>query len=140
MKKIAFFSAILALLTCHLQAQQAVSPPHRIVFQLQSADTLAHKSLMKQLNNIATVSPDSELEVVCHGPGLQMLLQSKSRVADKIPGLVGKHVSFVACEFSMQEQKVDRSQLLPTVGTVPYGLLEVVSKQEAGWSYIKAGF
>jgi intracellular sulfur oxidation DsrE/DsrF family protein len=30
--------------------------------------------------------------------------------------------------------------LLPSAGTVPAAILEIVMKQEQGWSYIKAGF
>ena len=123
-----------------LQAQSETTQVHRIVFQMQSGDTMAHKALMKQLNNITTVAPDAELEVVCHGPGLQMLLLEKSRVVDKVAALAAKKVKFLACEFSMQEQKVVPAQVLPSAGLVPYGLLEVIGKQEAGWSYIKAGF
>jgi uncharacterized protein len=140
MKKLMFTLFWVLFTALSLQAQQPAVAPHRIVFQLQSADTLAHKSLMKQLNNIATIAPDAQLEVVCHGPGLQMLIAEKSKVAEKLTGLTAKNVNFLACEFSMQEQKVTRAQLLPVAETVQYGLLEVVAKQEAGWSYIKAGF
>lgn len=137
MKKL-IFPLILLLFTA--TAARAQSGTHRIVFQLQTADSLVHKSLMKQLNNILTVAPGSELEVVCHGPGLQMLLTDKSRVSDKVAVLTVKGVHFVACEFSMSEQKVGKDKLIPAAGIVPYGLLEIVGKQEAGWSYIKSGF
>ena len=48
------------------------------------------------------------------------------------------HVSFKVCEISMRNQKVDKSQLLPNVGTVPDGIGELVMKQKQGWGYIKA--
>jgi intracellular sulfur oxidation DsrE/DsrF family protein len=38
----------------------------------------------------------------------------------------------------MRNQKVDKSQLLPGVGTVPDGIGELVAKQKEGWGYIKA--
>jgi intracellular sulfur oxidation DsrE/DsrF family protein len=126
---------LLAGLSFQLQAQN-----HRIVFQLTTADTLAHKALMKQLGNILTVSPGTQLEVVCHGPGLEMLQTSKSIVKPKLDGFIKKGVLFQACEFSMKERKVDRSELLPDASTVPAGIIHIVTKQEQGWSYIKAGF
>ena len=61
-----------------------ISKHHRIIFQLTTDDSLAHKSLMKQLANITSVAPDTEIEVVCHGPGLNMLVKSKSVVQDRI--------------------------------------------------------
>ncbi len=113
---------------------------HKIVFQLTANDTLAHKALMKQLGNILTVAPDTKIEIVCHGPGLEMLQVEKSKVAEKVAAFSAKGVDFRACEFSMKERKVDKSQILPSAGFVEAGIIEIVSKQEKGWSYIKAGF
>ena len=112
---------------------------HQIVFQLTSADTTAHKMLLKQLGNIGKVAPKTKIEVVCHGPGIAILMKEKSIVKQKISEIAGKDVQFVACEFSLQERKVDKSELIPEAGTVPAGIIEIVSKQEQGWSYIKAG-
>mgnify|MGYP001023365107 CR=1 FL=1 len=113
---------------------------HKIVFQLSTEDTLAHKALMKQLNNITTVAPDTKIEVVCHGPGLNMLISSKTTVLLKIRELVKKDIQFVACEFSMKERNVDKTAIVKESGFVKAGIIEIVEKQEAGWGYIKSGF
>lgn len=113
---------------------------HKIVFQLSVNDTLAHKALMKQLGNILSVAPDTKIEIVCHGPGLEMLQKEKSIVAEKVAGFSARGVDFRACEFSMKERKVEKSQILPSAGFVEAGIIEIVSKQEQGWSYIKSGF
>ncbi len=112
---------------------------HRIVFQLTSSDTLTHKSLMKQLGNILTLSPTSQIEVVCHGPGLNMLLEKSSIVSSKIDEYRAKGVSFMACQFSMKERKVAKEELNVNTIIVPGGILEIIQKQKQGWSYIKAG-
>lgn len=113
---------------------------HRIVFQLTTDDTLAHKSLMKQLNNITAVAPDTKIEVVCHGPGLNMLVTGKTTVQDKILQMKNKGVVFMACEFSMSERKITKENIIPEAGFVKAGIIEIVTKQEQGWSYIKSGF
>lgn len=113
---------------------------HKVVFQLSSEDTLLHKSLMKQLNNIITVVPNSKIEVVCHGPGLNMLISGKTTVQEKINQLKKKNIVFVACEFSMSERNIPKEKIIPEAGLVPYAIIEIVSKQEEGWSYIKPGF
>jgi intracellular sulfur oxidation DsrE/DsrF family protein len=113
---------------------------HKIVFQLQQADTLVQKTLMKQINNILTISPDTKIEVVCHGPGLALLLKDKTIVSDKLEKMVEKGVVFNACEFTMKERKIEKSDLVSVAKTVPAGIIEIVTKQEEGWSYIKAGF
>jgi intracellular sulfur oxidation DsrE/DsrF family protein len=112
---------------------------HKIVFQLTTGDTTAHKQLIKQFNNILSVSPSTKIEVVCHGAGLDMLISDKTIVEDKIKLLSEKGVVFNACEFSIKERKVDRTKIILVAGFVPAGIIEIVSKQEQGWSYIKAG-
>jgi intracellular sulfur oxidation DsrE/DsrF family protein len=114
-------------------------PEHKIVFQLTTGDTTAHKQLIKQFNNILSVSPSTKIEVVCHGAGLDMLISDKTIVEDKIKLLSEKGVVFNACEFSIKERKVDRIKIILVAGFVPAGIIEIVSKQEQGWSYIKAG-
>lgn len=114
-------------------------PEHKIIFQLTSGDTTAHKQLIKQFNNILSVSPTTKIEVVCHGAGIDMLVSGKTIVEDKIKTLAEKGVVFNACEFSIKERKVDRSKIISVSGFVPAGIVEIVNKQEQGWSYIKAG-
>ena len=133
---------LLALFSFTGKAQtksESLNPEHKIIFQLTSGDTTAHKQLMKQFNNILSVSPTTKIEVVCHGAGLDMLVSGKTIVEDKIKALSEKGVVFNACEFSIKERKVDRSKIIASSGFVPAGIVEIVSKQEQGWSYIKAG-
>jgi len=133
------------LLALHLfaNAQEKLTgnnmPIHKIVFQLTSGDTVAHKQLMKQFANITSVSPQTQIEIVCHGPGLDMLVKGKSIVESKIQAFSEKGIVFYACEFSMKERKVEADKIIKSVGFVPAGIIEIVSKQEQGWSYIKAG-
>jgi intracellular sulfur oxidation DsrE/DsrF family protein len=124
---------------CQAQNKTETKPEHKIIFQLTSGDTIAHKQLMKQFGNMLSVSPTTKIEVVCHGAGLDMLVTGKTIVEDKIKMYAEKGVVFNACEFSIKERKVDRSQIIKSAGFVPAGIIEIVSKQEQGWSYIKAG-
>lgn len=134
MKKI-IFSILILVFAAISQAQS-----HRIVFQLSSEDTLVHKALMKNIGHVLQLAPDAKVEVVCHGPGLSMLVQEKSMVQSRIHELAGKGVAFVACEFTMKDRNVTKDKLVSDAGTVPGGIMEIVKKQEEGWSYIKPGF
>ncbi|MBL0036905.1 MAG: DsrE family protein [Flavobacteriales bacterium] len=113
---------------------------HRIVMQLTSGDTLVHKNLMKQLRNMKESSPTLQLEVVCHGPGMDMLMSDRSVVQDKVKEFAAKGIVFLACENTIAERKLDRSMVLPEAGYVKAGIIHIVERQEEGWSYIKAGF
>ena len=61
-------------------------------------------------------------------------------VLTSLGALANQKVDFVACEFTMQQKNIKREQLLDQCRTVPGGILEIVEKQEKGWSYIKAGY
>ncbi len=113
---------------------------HRIVMQLTSGDTLVHKNLMKQFRNMKEASPTLQLEVVCHGPGMDMLMSDRSVVQDKVKEFAAKGIVFLACENTIAERKLDRSMVLPEAGYVKAGIIHIVERQEEGWSYIKAGF
>lgn len=131
---------LFALLLLVQSAWAQSAPEHRIVFQHTTGDTTASKALMKQLGNMLSVSPTTQIEIVCHGPGLDMLTSTKSRIAPKVAEFSAKGVVFSACQFSMKERNVSADQLLPSVKQVPAGILYVVTKQEQGFHYIKSGF
>jgi intracellular sulfur oxidation DsrE/DsrF family protein len=109
----------------------------KIVFQLTSADTVIHQTLMSQLKNYYSVAPDTKFEVVCHGGGLNMLVKNTCVIQDDIKMYTEKGVSFVACEFAMKKRNVTKDQLVAGAGTVISGVLEIAKKQQEGWSYIK---
>ena len=139
MKKLLLLFALLMGIASVSSAQSGARH-HRIVMQLVSGDTLVHKGLMRQLRNMKEAAPDMELEVVCHGPGLDMLMGDRSIVADKVKEFGTKGFHFLACENTIKERKLDRSQVLPSAGYVEAGIIHIVERQEDGWSYIKAGF
>lgn len=138
MKKILFL--FLSLVVGLSVNAQETGRQHRIVMQLTSGDTLVHKNLMKQLRNMKEAAPTMQLEVVCHGPGMDMLLVDRSVVTDKVKEFAGKGIVFLACENTITERKLDRSKVIPEAGYVKAGIIHIVERQEDGWSYIKAGF
>ncbi|HNE29778.1 MAG TPA: DsrE family protein [Saprospiraceae bacterium] len=138
---LALFLLFAATMQAQSEAPVVVSlKKHKVVFQLTSNDTLVHKSLIKQLHNFLNAAPNAHLEVVCHNNGISFLQQDVTKQGDKIRELKAKGVDFVACENTMRERKIKRESLVAECRTVPSGLVEIVMKQEKGWSYIKAGF
>lgn len=127
-------------LSAQSKAKSSKAKNHKIVFQMVSKDTTDHSALMRQLSNILNLAPGTKLEVVCHGPGLSILIKDKSMVQDKLASLAAQKVDFVACEFTMSQKNIARDQLIDACRTVPGGILEIVGKQEKGWSYIKSGY
>ncbi|MEZ4910259.1 MAG: DsrE family protein [Saprospiraceae bacterium] len=141
MYKILLFIAFSLVSTFIIGQGNAVvsNKKHKIIFQMASKDTTDHSALIRQLNNLKKLAPKSQLEVVCHGPGLQLIHKEKSNYTRQVESLISNGVDFVACEFTMQQKKVKKEQLIAKTRTVPGGILEIVEKEEKGWSYIKAG-
>jgi len=112
----------------------------KVVFHLTTNDTLAQKALAKQIGNFLVAAPNAKIEVVCHNNGISFLQSATTKQGAKIKELSAKGVDFAACENTMRERKIKREELVAECRTVPSGVVEVVLKQDKGWSYIKAGF
>lgn len=127
---------ILLVITISLAAQKKAQ---KIVYDLSTADTAVHSAVLRQFNNILKAAPNTKLEVVCHGQGINMLVKSKIFFEEKITALQQTgNVSFKACANSMKRLQIDKSDLLLLAEIVPVAILELSEKQQKGWSYIKA--
>jgi intracellular sulfur oxidation DsrE/DsrF family protein len=116
----------------------AQQKPVKIVFDCTSSDTLTHQAAMRHLSMMASAYPESRFELVLYGASMPMVLTGKSTVSKSIGQLVkSKNVEIKICQYTLERNKVDKSQLLPGVATVPDGIMEIVTKQGEGWAYIK---
>jgi intracellular sulfur oxidation DsrE/DsrF family protein len=142
MKNYFLFTALMlmpALIFAQSESADVDMAEHKIVFQLTSADTNVHKMLVRQLGNVLAAAPNSRIEVVCHGPGITMLTTKQTIVHPKVTELKGKGIDFVVCENTLRERKVTKEEIIPEAAFVKAGIIEIVMKQEEGWSYIRAG-
>jgi uncharacterized protein len=131
-----FVSIVLyVLLGSHAWAQ---SKPAKILFDVTSKDPSVQETAVRHVALMAEAYPDAQLEVVVYGGALPMFLKEGSTVSDKITSLSNnKNITFAACAVTMKRHNVDQSQLLPGVSVVPDAIMEIVSKQNEGWGYIK---
>ena len=72
-------------------------------------------------------------------PGVAFM-SSNGPEADLIRKLASPHVRFVACRNAMAAQHLTAADLAPGVTVVPFGIVELVRRQEQGWAYVKAGY
>lgn len=113
---------------------------HKVVFEITSSDTADHRGVLRSVNNVLKDAPGTKVEIVCHGPAIFMLVKEKTALSDIMQELQTKQgVTFAACNNSMRKNNIDPAQLVSAAHVVPNGVLEVVSKQEDGWGYIKSG-
>jgi intracellular sulfur oxidation DsrE/DsrF family protein len=124
------------------QAQaQHKDKKHKIVFDVSVGGEEAWQGVLNNVENVQKSfgQGNSQIEVVLHGKGLGLILKTNTNQQERLKMLSGKGIVFAACENTMKRMNVTREQLLPFAVTVDSGVAEVVRKQEAGWTYIKAG-
>ena len=131
---------LLVILMISSSAELVAQQTTQVLLHLQSADTLVLRSIVSQISNIKKAFPDAEVELVCHGPGLDFLLKEKSVYVNKLQRMNLKNVSFAGCEFTMAQRNVKREDLVDFTKTVPFGIAEIIKKQQANWLYVKLGF
>ena len=121
------------------QTQQANK--HQVVLQMNVDGTDSWNQLFANIQNIQTVfgADKIQIEVVAYGKGLSLLLKTNSAFEERMKKAIASGVVLAACQNTMRLRKVTTDDLFPFASQVDSGIAELIRKQEAGWSYIKAG-
>lgn len=140
MKK-TLLSLLFLTLALALAAVSQTKHKHQVVIELNSPGPDAWQQLMGNIANIKTAfAPDDvEIEVVALGKGLSILLKTNTEYEERLKKFSQQGVVLAACQNSMRLRKVTTEDLFPFAAQVDSGVAEVIRKQEAGWTYIKAG-
>ena len=93
------------------------------------------------LNNVRNVQMDLgedavQLEIVVYGPGIGML-KAGSPMAERVSAALKSGVKVVACENTMKAMKLVYADMLPDIGYVPAGVVELINRQREGYAYIR---
>ena len=110
------------------------------MIEVDRQGTAIYRDVLDHARNLlkAFAPEAAEVEIVCHGDALDMLLSSRNPLAKELKSFKQPGVIFAACENSMRGRKITRAMLIPGVKVVDSGVAEIVRKEEAGWSYLKA--
>jgi intracellular sulfur oxidation DsrE/DsrF family protein len=117
---------------------KAAAARQKVIFQVSDNDP---RKWSLTLNNVRNIQQDLgkdnvEIEVVAYGPGLGML-KLDSEVAARVGDALGQGVAIMACENTMANTKTRREDMLPNIGYVKAGVVELMVKQQQGYSYIR---
>ena len=131
-------AAALAMLLPMAASAQSQPAKNKAVFQVSDGDP---QKWNLTLNNAKNVQDDLgsdtvDLEIVVYGPGIGML-KGDSPVAKRIADALKSGVKVVACENTMKAQKLVYADMLPAIGYVPAGVVELMKKQQEGYAYIR---
>jgi hypothetical protein len=125
------------LITCFVKAQ---TNNYRVVFDMSSRDTINQQAIVREIGLITGANPDAKLEVVIYGQGLDLAVKNRSIQQPAVEKIISSSkATFKVCAMTMKRNNIDSSQLVPGVEIVPDGIYEIISKQQAGWGYIKVG-
>ena len=65
------------------------------------------------------------------------MLKADTVVGNRIGEALGSGVKIVACENTMRGQKLTKSDMLEGIGYVNAGVVEIMQRQQQGWTYLR---
>ena len=117
---------------------QSQAKKNQAVFQVSDADpqkwNLTLNNVKNAIEELGAAKVD--LEIVVYGPGIGML-KADSPLRRQIAEALKSGVKVVACENTMKGQNLVYANMLPEIGYVPSGVVELMVKQREGYSYIR---
>jgi intracellular sulfur oxidation DsrE/DsrF family protein len=127
-----------ALVGSAIPAHAQASKPHKVVFQVSDAEPAKWNLALNNARNVqADLGADqTTIEIVVYGPGIGML-KMDSTAGSRVAEAMGKGVEIVACENTMRAMKLGREDMLPQIGYVPAGVVEIMARQKQGYAYVR---
>ena len=129
---------VLMLMCSTIYLLPAQDMPIKIVLDVTSANEKVHQAALRHAKGMAKNYSEAQVEVVVYSGAINMVLAEKSVVKTQIEELADNdRVKIVVCQGTMKRYDVDPNQLIESVETVPDAFLELITKQNQGWAYIK---
>ena len=116
----------------------APAPASKVVLQVSDNDPAKWNLALNNAKNIQVDlgAANVAVEIVAYGPGINML-KMDSAVGGRVDQALSDGVKVVACENTMRNAKLAKGDMLNKVGYVPSGVVELMQKQQQGWSYLR---
>jgi uncharacterized protein len=131
-------SAALLLTACAQTARNEAPTRQKLVIQVSDADTSKWNLALNNAKNVQDElgAANVDIEIVAFGPGINMV-KFDSVVNTRLDDAAKAGVKVLACENSMRNFKLTKSDVEPSVGYVPAGVVHIMRRQREGWSYLR---
>jgi intracellular sulfur oxidation DsrE/DsrF family protein len=128
-----------AVVAPQLAFAQNTTARNRALFQVTDNEPARWNMILNNIQNLrdGVGGEPVEIELVAFGPGINML-KADSSVKQRIAEALKSGVKVNACQNTMSNAKLVPADMLPEIGYVPSGVVEVMRKQQQGWSYIRS--
>ena len=119
-------------------AEQLAAAANKVVVQVSDADPAKWNLALNNVRNLQADlgAKNVDIEIVAYGPGIGML-KADSVVGNRIGEALGAGVKIVACENTMRGQKLNQPDMLEGIGYVKAGVVEIMQRQQQGWTYLR---
>lgn len=109
-----------------------------VIIQVSDNDPAKWNLALNNAKNVqqALGADKVDVEIVAYGPGLNML-KFDSEVTGRLADAEKSSVAIRACATTMKAMKLTEKDLHSSAKVVPAGVVEIMEKQSAGWSYIR---
>jgi len=119
---------------------------HKVAIHVDQNDPAVMNMALNNAKNVSqyysSVGDEVEIELVAYGPGLNMFVDGKSPVADRLAvmSLEMPKLTLSACGNTHKAMIAKAGKdvpLLSEVRVVPSGVVRLIELQEAGFSYVR---
>jgi len=118
----------------------------KVLVHLTSADVDAGMNtlinLQQLLDSYTRKHQKVMVEVIANGDGIKLLDSKNVSIAKRIRELSAQHdnLTFAACKNTIDQMRINRGlvvNLIPQVKLIDSGVVEVIKRQNEGWTYIR---
>lgn len=130
-------AGILALTGITPAASATEEAKEKVVIQVSDGDPKTWNQALNVVKNLQQAyGKGAQIEVVAFGNGIG-ILKMDSEVGNRIEETLQSGAQVYACQNTMRGRKLTKDDMLPNVGYVPAGVVEIVNKQREGWAVIR---
>ena len=114
------------------------SQPAKLVIQVSDADPAKWSLALNNAKNVQEElgSKNVQIEIVAYGPGIGML-KKDAITSDRVDEATMAGIKVVACENTIRNLKLTRADIHSAASYANSGVVEIMQKQAAGWSYVR---
>jgi intracellular sulfur oxidation DsrE/DsrF family protein len=119
-------------------AGEAAKTKERVVIQVSDDSPKTWGQALNVVENLqqAFGRENVEIKLVALGFGIGILTLD-SVAGSRVQDALQTGAQIVACEVTMRRRKLTKDDMLPNIGYVHAGVVEIIRLQKAGWSHIR---